>query len=151
MESRAVRGRVRGVRPPVIIETMEKLVAGLRGAASRVVTEDLTALKLGSGSVPVFGSPALLAMMEDAAVAAVDAVDGVLPAGSTTVGVWAELDHLAASKIGAHVSAEAELVSVSPDGRTLEFACVAHEGDKLIGRARHRRAVVDMERFLARA
>jgi predicted thioesterase len=125
---------------------MTDLAPGLRGTSSRVVTEDLTATKLGSGSVPVFGTPALLAMLEDAAVAA---VAGALDAGMTTVGVWAELEHLAASKVGAHLNAEAELVAVS--GRTLEFACTAHEGDKLIGRARHRRAIVDAERFLARA
>lgn len=137
---------MRTERPAVIIGSMANIIPGLRGQSERVVTEELTAMKLGSGTVPVFGTPALLAMMEDAAVSA---LAGALDAGTTTVGVWAELEHLAASKIGARVGAAAELVSV--DGRMLEFTCEAHEGSKLIGRARHRRAVVDVETFLARA
>lgn len=124
---------------------MSHLTPGLRGEARRIVTEDLTAERLGSGSVPVFGTPALLAMMEDAAV---DAVRGAIEDGKTTVGVWAELDHLAASRVGASVRASAELTGI--DGRILEFACRAYEGEKLIGRARHRRTIVDREKFLAR-
>lgn len=121
------------------------LEPGLRGEAARTVTAELTAEALGSGTVPVLGTPALLAMMEDAAVAAVAAR---LEQGTTSVGTWAELEHLAASKVGASVRAAAELVAV--DGRELEFVCEAYEGDTLIGRARHRRVVVDRERFLAR-
>ncbi len=122
---------------------MSDLVPGLRGTARRSVTEDLSAERLGSGSVPVLGTPALLAMIEDAAVAA---ISGALSDGSTSVGTWVELEHLAPSRMGAEVSATAELVTV--EGRKLEFSCDAHEGDKVIGRARHRRAVVNRERFL---
>lgn len=124
---------------------MSDLAPGLRGEATRTVTPELTAERLGSGDVPVFGTPALLAMIEDAAVAA---VAGQLDPGATTVGTWAEIDHLGASKLGAEVRASAELVAV--DGRVLEFACEAFDGDRVIGRARHRRAVLDRERFLAR-
>lgn len=124
---------------------MNDLVPGLHGEASRVVTEDLTAARMRSGTVPVFGTPALLAMMEDAAVAA---VTPALDRATTTVGTWVELEHLAPSRVGATVRAAAELVGV--DGRKLEFAITAHDGETLIGRARHRRAVVDREAFLAR-
>ena|SRR5438093_10603665 len=124
---------------------MTDIVPGLRGEAARTVTDELTAERLGSGSVPVFGTPALLAMIEDAAVAA---VAGAVQPGSTTVGIWVELEHIAPSRVGARVHATAELKAVN--GRTLEFECEAFEAGKLIGRARHRRAVVEMERFLAR-
>jgi predicted thioesterase len=109
------------------------------------VTPDLTAEAVGSGTVPVFSTPSLLAMMEDAAVAA---VGSCLADGDTTVGVYAELEHLAASAVGASVRATATLVSV--DGRIVEFTCEAYDGHRLIGRARHRRAIVNREAFLAR-
>jgi predicted thioesterase len=121
-----------------------ELAAGLRGEARRTVTEELTAVALGSGDVPVFGTPAVLAMMEEAACAA---VRPALADGRTSVGTWVELEHLAASKLGASVVATAELTGV--EGRTLEFTCEAREGSRVVARARHRRAVVDRERFLA--
>lgn len=119
------------------------LSAGLRGEARRVVTDDLTAVRLGSGDVPVFGTPALLALIEEAAVTA---LRGALSDGSTSVGVRVELDHLAPSRLGAEVRALATLTAV--EGRALTFECEAYDGDTLIGRAVHRRAVVDRERFL---
>lgn len=119
------------------------LSAGLVGEARRVVTDDLTAIKLGSGDVPVFGTPALLALIEEAAVAA---VHGALPDGSTSVGAHVELDHLAPSRVGVEVRALATLVAV--DGRALTFECEAYEGDKPIGRATHKRMVVERARFL---
>ena len=124
---------------------MSSLAPGLHGEASRTVTHDLTAEAVGSGTVPVFSTPSLLAMMEDAAVAA---IAGALEPGQTTVGVYAELEHLAASPAGASVRATASLVSVG--SRILEFSCEAFDGDRLIGRARHRRAIVNREQFLSR-
>ncbi|MCA1833622.1 MAG: thioesterase family protein [Actinomycetota bacterium] len=123
---------------------MSEIVAGMHGEASRHVTEELTAERLGSGSVAVFGTPALLAMIEDAAV---DAVSASVSDGMTTVGTWVELEHLAPSRVGARVRATATLTGI--DGKRLEFECEAFEGDVLIGRARHRRALVNVERFLA--
>ena len=122
-----------------------ELKPGLRGEARRVVGEDDTAVALGSGDVPVLGTPAVLALMEQAACAA---IAPALDPGATSVGTWAELEHVAPSKVGATVEATAELTAV--DGRTLEFTCEARDGSTLIGRARHRRAIVDRERFLAR-
>jgi predicted thioesterase len=119
------------------------LSAGLAGEARRVVTEDLTAIRLGSGDVPVFGTPALLALIEEAAVAA---VHGALPEGAISVGSHVELDHLAPSRVGVEVRALATLIAV--EGRALQFECEAYEGDKLIGRASHKRMIVDREKFL---
>jgi len=109
------------------------------------VSENDTAIALGSGDVPVLGTPAVLALLEQAACAA---IASSLDPGDTSVGTWAELEHLAASKVGATVTASAELSGV--DGRALEFTCEAREGDRIVARARHRRAIVDRERFLAR-
>ena len=116
---------------------------GLRGESRRVVTTELTAESLGSGDVPVFGTPALLALIEEAAVSA---LRGSLPEGSTSVGTWVELEHLSPSRVGAQVRAVAQLTSIK--GRTLSFDCEAYEDERLIGRAGHRRAVVNRERFL---
>ncbi|HJT37232.1 MAG TPA: thioesterase family protein [Actinomycetota bacterium] len=108
-----------------------------------MVTDDMTAVALGSGDVAVFGTPALLALIEEAAVTA---LRGALPDGRTSVGTHVELDHLAPSRVGAEVRALVTLTAV--EGRALTFDCEAYDGETLIGRATHKRAVVDRERFL---
>jgi len=122
--------------------SIASLSPGLVGEARRIVTEDLTAIRLGSGDVSVFGTPALLAMIEEAAVAA---LHGALPEGATSVGARVELDHLAPSRVGAEVRALARLTAV--DGKRLMFECEAYDGDTLIGRAVHARVIVDRSRF----
>jgi fluoroacetyl-CoA thioesterase len=119
------------------------LSAGLIGETRRVVTIEMTAERLGSGDVPVFGTPALLALVEEAAVTALRAA---LSDGLTSVGTHVELDHLAPSRVGAEVRALATLTAV--EGRALTFECEAYDGEKLIGRATHKRVVVDRDRFL---
>lgn len=121
------------------------IVAGLRGKAHRVVTTDLTAESLGSGDVPVLGTPAVLALIEEAAC---DAIRKALPEGATSVGVWVQLEHLAPSKVGVEVVAVAELVAV--EGRLLEFGCEAHDGDRVVAKAQHRRILVIRDRWLAK-
>lgn len=122
-----------------------ELSVGSRGEARRVVTDDATAMALGSGDVPVLGTPAILAVIEEAACAA---ITGALDDGRTSVGTWVELEHLAPSKVGAEVVATVELTGV--DGKTLAFTGEVRDGDAVVARARHRRAVVDRERFLER-
>jgi predicted thioesterase len=107
-----------------------------------VVTDEMTAEYLRSGDVPVLGTPALLALIEEAAVAA---VRDVLPDGKTSVGGWVELEHVAPARPGDEVRALARLSEV--DGKRLTFECEAYEGDTLLGRANHRRTVVDRARF----
>jgi predicted thioesterase len=121
-----------------------ELAPGLRGTATRTVTADLTARALGSGDVPVLGTPAVLALIEQAACAA---VAGALSEEVTSVGAWAEVEHLAPTRPGAQVTATAVLVSVN--GRRLEFTAETHEGDRLVARARHRRVIIDRAKFLA--
>lgn len=122
----------------------DALAPGLTGSAHRTVTDDLTAVRLGSGDVPVLGTPALLALIEQAAVAA---LRGALDDALTSVGTRAELDHLAPSRVGAEVRSTARLVAV--DGKRLTFECEAFDGDTLVGRATHHRVIVDRARFLA--
>lgn len=118
------------------------LSPGLTGEARRLVTDEMTAEHLRSGDVPVLGTPALLALIEEAAVAS---VRGVLPDGMTSVGGWVDLEHLAPARPGDEVRALARLTKV--DGKRLSFECEAYEGDTLLGRALHRRTVVDRARF----
>lgn len=121
---------------------MDDLSPGLSGEARRTVTPEMTASALGSGDVPVLGTPGLLALMEEAAVAA---LRGNLPEGRTSVGARVTLEHIAPTRLGAEVCAVARLVAV--EGRRLRFECEAFEGDKPIGHAAHERVVVDREAF----
>jgi predicted thioesterase len=108
-----------------------------------VVGDDDTAIALGSGDVPVLGTPRVVALMEQAAVSA---VSGSLEPGSTTVGTHIAVDHLAASFVGAAVEATAEVVGV--DGRSVSFRLTAHEGDRLVARGDHARFVVNRKKFV---
>jgi predicted thioesterase len=121
------------------------LTPGLRGAARVAVGPGHTAQALGSGDLPVFGTPALIALLERAAVAA---VDGHLDPGDTTVGTRIEVAHLAATPVGDEVRAEAEVTAV--DGRKLAFSVVAFDGRQKVAEGRHERVLVTRERFLAR-
>ena len=121
------------------------LETGLSHTSSLTVSDSDTAIARGSGDMPVLATPALLALMENAAMLAVAAE---LPAGSTTVGGHISSSHLAPSPVGAVVSARATLEKI--DGRKLFFNVIATEGDKVIGEGTHLRFIVDRERFLAK-
>ncbi|MFB3817751.1 MAG: thioesterase family protein [Candidatus Methylomirabilales bacterium] len=121
------------------------LQPGLRGSAAVTVGPQHTAGSLGSGDVPVFGTPALVALMEQAAVAALAAH---LAPGDSTVGTRLDIAHLAATPVGQVVRAEAELTAV--DGRKLTFAVAAFDGRQKIGEGRHERVLINRDRFLAK-
>ncbi|WP_345519569.1 thioesterase family protein [Nocardioides conyzicola] len=110
------------------------------------VADDDTAIAVGSGSLPVLGTPRLLAWCEAATCAA---IDPTLPAGSTSVGTRVELEHLAASKVGQEVEVTASATYV--DGRLHRFTVAARNiGGKVVGTGEITRLVVDGERFLGR-
>ncbi|MEW6171975.1 MAG: hotdog domain-containing protein [Bacillota bacterium] len=121
------------------------LQKGLRGSACITVGEGDTAVAQGSGTVPVFATPRLVAVMEAAAVAA---LNGVLPQGQTSVGTKVDVEHLAATPVGMEVVAVAELTEV--DGRRLVFAVEARDPAEVVGRGRHERFLIDEARFLAK-
>ena len=118
---------------------------GLKHTSTLVVTDDVTAIKIGSGDMAVLATPAMMALMENAAMLA---VADALPEGSTTVGGHIASSHLKPSKVGDTVTATAEVVKV--DGKKIEFKVSAYSGDVLIGEGSHLRFVVDRERFLSK-
>lgn len=109
------------------------------------VTEADTAARWGSGLVPVFSTPALVGLMESAAVAA---LHGHLPAGQTTVGGRIDVRHLAATPVGLTVRAAAELTAI--EGRKLVFRIEAWDEQEKVGEALHERYLIDEARFMAR-
>ena len=123
-----------------------ELAAGLRAEIVTVVSGADTAERMGSGDVPVLGTPRLLALAEEATVAAVAAG---LPPGHTSVGTVIRLEHLAASPVGMEVAVTAELTEV--DGRRLAFRVSATDArGTVIGSGLIERVVVDRETFLSR-
>lgn len=118
---------------------------GLKHTDTIEVTSALTAIAYGSGDVEVLATPAVLALAEGACVAA---LDGHLDEGQTSLGTFVELEHTRATPVGRTVTVEATLVD--RDGRQLAFEVVVREGDDVVATVRHRRAVVDRQRFLQR-
>ncbi|GFP31387.1 fluoroacetyl-CoA thioesterase [Candidatus Hakubella thermalkaliphila] len=121
------------------------LEKGLRGEAKMEVVAGNTASEVGSGSVPVFATPMLVALMESAAI---DALRDKLPAGQSTVGTKVEIVHTAATPLGMTVTARAELVEV--DGRRLVFTVSAQDEAGPVGEGRHERFTIDLEKFMSR-
>jgi predicted thioesterase len=118
---------------------------GLKHTSEITVTDAVTAIKMGSGDMPVLATPAMMALMENAAMLA---VASELPEGSTTVGGHIESSHLKPSMIGDKVSATAVVTKV--DGKKIEFKVSAYSGDTLIGEGTHLRFIVDKERFMSK-
>jgi fluoroacetyl-CoA thioesterase len=118
---------------------------GLIGEASVQVAPELTARHLGSGMVAVYATPEMVRLMERAAV---NALAPHLAPGQQSVGTMVNVKHLAATPLGATVTARAELVAV--DGRRLTFKVTAHDGTDLIGEGTHERALIDLAKFEAR-
>lgn len=121
------------------------LETGLTHTSSLTVTEALTAKAMGSGDLPVLATPAMMALMENAAMTA---VAPELPEGSTTVGGHIESSHLKPTPVGAEVKAEATLTKI--DGRKLYFTVKAMQGDTIIGEGTHLRFIVDREKFMSK-
>jgi predicted thioesterase len=107
------------------------------------VTHDDTAIALRSGSVPVLATPRVIALCEEASVAA---LEGFLRDGETSVGMRVQLDHVQPTAIGALVHAQATLEKV--EGRRLTFTVSAHDERGLIAAGRVTRVVVETARFL---
>ena len=117
----------------------------MRHTSELTVTEAVTAERMGSGDMPVLATPAMMALMENAAMLA---VANHLPEGCTTVGGHISSSHLRPSKIGDMVRAEAEVTRV--EGRKIEFKVAAYSGDVVLGEGTHLRFIVDREKFLSK-
>lgn len=120
--------------------------AGLAARATMSVTDSDTAVAMRSGDVAVLGTPRLVALCEEACC---QAVEGLLPEGTTTVGMRVQLDHLSPTRVGSEVTADATLERV--EGRRLTFVVAATDPAGLIGAGRMTRVLVEARSFLQRA
>lgn len=118
--------------------------AGLKGTSETVVTVQNTAKSVGSGSLEVFATPMMVALMENAAINSLD-----LPEDQTSVGTYLDVRHLAATPVGMKVRAEAEVLEV--DGRKLIYKLEAYDEKEKIGEGRHERFLVNSEKFMAKS
>ncbi|MCR5042634.1 MAG: thioesterase family protein [Bacteroidaceae bacterium] len=118
---------------------------GLKHTSELTVDESITAIQMGSGDLPVLATPAMMALMENAAMLA---VKDELPEGCTTVGGHIASSHLKPSKIGETVIATAEVTKI--EGKKIEFKVAAYSGDTLLGEGTHLRFIVDKERFMSK-
>lgn len=122
------------------------LKQGLLGKEQTIVSHSNSAVAMGSGSLEVFSTPSMIALME---CAAQNSVKGHLEPGKTTVGVSIEAKHVSATPLGMMVSCESELVQV--DGKRLCFKITAFDKCGIIGTATHERMIVDAKRFMEKA
>ncbi len=113
----------------------------------QVVTDALTAAAAGSGALPVFGTPFMVALMETAAL---KCLQQGLEEGKGSVGVRLEISHDAPTPVGMKVWAEAEVTAVSENGKMVDFKVTAGDEKGPIGKGIHTRAVIDNARFLAK-
>ena len=121
------------------------LETGMRGDAKLIVSDADTAKALGSGTVDVLGSPRLVALCEEACC---NAVTYALQAGTTTVGMRIQFDHLQPTPVGAEVIAEAVLEKI--EGRRLKFTVSAADSGGLVAAGKITRVLVDVDRFMGK-
>ena len=123
----------------------EKLAAGVKGTAVTVVVAANTAAEMKSGALPVFATPAMCALMEEAACAAVNCT---LTEGEGTVGVALAVTHDRATALGETVTATAVLTAA--EGRRLSFDVEASDSKGVIGKGTHQRFIINNEKFMAK-
>jgi len=119
---------------------------GIKGTKTETVTNENTAAHLGSGDLQVYGTPAMIALMESAAL---ESVQPYLEPGTTTVGVRLEVEHLAPSPLGMKISCESTLIEIDRRMLTFEVSVFDEKGE--IGRGIHKRFVVQRDAFLQKA
>lgn len=112
---------------------------------TRIVDETQTADKIGSGAAPVFATPSMIALMEQAAL---ELAQTLIAEGETTVGTHVNVAHLSATPVGLEVSATATLLK--QEGKLFYFSVTASDKHGLIGEGTHTRAAVNVERFLTK-
>lgn len=123
-----------------------ELTLGMKGTARTTVTPTNTADAVGSGLVPVFATPYMVALMEGAAV---DAIQSALPEGQGSVGTQVSISHDAATPIGMEVWAEATVTEIN--GKAISFTVEAFDNAGSIGKGTHNRYIIQVDRFLAKA
>lgn len=120
-----------------------EITIGMKGEATTLVEREDTAAQVGSGSLLVYATPCMVALMEGAAC---EAIAQALPEDKTTVGTELNISHISATPVGLEVRAEAEVTEV--DGNAVTFKVTAYDEAGLIGEGTHKRFVVSTQRFL---
>ena len=123
------------------------ILIGTKCQLEQTVTPELTAEAAGSGALPVFGTPFMAAMMENAAMTA---LQSYLEEGQGSVGTRLDITHDAPTPVGMKVYAVAEITGVSENGRMVDFRVSAWDEKGPIGGGSHTRAIIKNEKFLAK-
>ena len=122
------------------------ITKGIRGQKELLVTEEVTAARMGSGLLEVLATPAMIALAEGTAM---ESVQPLLEEGQGTVGTRLDIAHIAATPVGMTVRCETELVEV--DRRRLVFSVKVSDDKELVGEGTHERFIIDNARFLQKA
>ena len=120
-----------------------EITVGMKGTATTLVERSDTALEVGSGSLLVYATPCMVALMEGAAC---EAINASLPEDKTSVGIELSLKHTSATPVGLEVSAHAEVIAV--ENSVITFHIVAEDESGQIGEGTHKRAIIFTQRFL---
>lgn len=122
-----------------------EFTVGLKGEATVMADSSNTASAMGSGSLEVFATPSMIALMEKAAT---NALKDIMPSDSSSVGTLVNVKHTAATPSGLQVTAKAELIEV--DGKRLVFAVEAFDDKDKIGEGLHERFIINIDRFMSK-
>ena len=120
-----------------------KIEVGMKGEVTTLAEREDTALEVGSGSLLVYATPCMVALMEGAAC---EAIAEALPEEKTSVGIELNISHLSATPVGLEVRAEAEVTAV--EGSIITFNVTAYDEAGKIGEGTHKRAIISTQRFL---
>ena len=123
-----------------------EIIVGMKGEASTLVEREDTAAEVGSGSLLVYATPCMVALMEGAAC---EAINEALAEDQSSVGISLNIDHLSATPVGLEVRAEAEVTAV--EGKIITFAITAYDEAGKIGEGTHKRCVISSQKFLDKA
>ena len=120
-----------------------EITIGMKGEVATLVEREDTAAEVGSGSLLVYATPCMVALMEGAAC---EAIAPAIPEDKTTVGIELNIQHLSATPVGLEVRAEAEVIAV--EGKIITFQLTAYDEAGKIGEGTHKRCIVSSQRFL---
>ena len=123
-----------------------EITVGMKGQVTTLVEREDTAAEVGSGSLLVYATPCMVALMEGAAC---EAIDGALSDTQTTVGTELNIQHLSATPVGLEVRAEAEVTAV--EGKVITFCVAAYDEAGEIGKGTHKRVIINSQKFLEKA
>ena len=123
-----------------------EITVGMKGEVATLAEREDTAKEVGSGSLLVYATPCMVALMEGAAC---EAIQEALSDTQTTVGIELNIQHISATPVGLEVRAEAEVVAV--DGKVITFEVKAFDEAGEIGKGTHKRVIVNTQKFLEKA